>query len=216
MTESGSVGNKKSGSAELVLSAMSASDLAQVVEAHLESFPGFFLTFLGAEFLGLLYESMRTDPEGLVLVASSGQGVEGFVAGVTQQSGFYRRLINQKKWAFGIASIKALLKRPSIAPRLIRALKRPAEASSSSAAACLMSIAVRSNARGKGIGKRLVEAFCSEMANRGVSSICLTTDRDDNDETNQFYQKLKFRLSRTFVTPEGRAMNEYVIEVKAA
>jgi GNAT superfamily N-acetyltransferase len=196
----------------LQLREMSVDDLSVVVEAHLESFPGFFLSFLGADFLKLLYESMSTDPEGVVLVAASGKDIEGFVAGVAQQSGFYRRLINKKKWAFARASIKAVLTRPAIAPRLIRALKRPAEADASTAEACLMSIAVRPNSQGKGIGGLLLEGFCREMARRRVSSICLTTDRDDNDETNRFYQNRRFRLSRTFVTPEGRALNEYLIE----
>lgn len=41
----------------------------------------------------------------------------------------------------------------------------------------------------------------------------LTTDRDNNEATNSFYQKLGFVCERTFMTPEGRAMNEYVIDL---
>jgi ribosomal protein S18 acetylase RimI-like enzyme len=76
-----------------------------------------------------------------------------------------------------------------------------------------MSIAVRPESAGKGIGKWLVEAFCKELANRGATAVCLTTDRDKNDQVNQFYQRLGFQLSQTFVTPEGRAMNEYFISL---
>jgi len=193
---------------------MLPDDLPQVVEAHLESFPGFFLTFLGRDFLALLYDSIRTDAQGVVLVAATGETVDGFVAGVTEQNGFYRRLISKRKWAFALASIKGFLKRPAIAPRLLRALKRPEESNTTSAAACLMSIGVRPAAQGRGVGKLLVEAFCSEMAKRRVSSVCLTTDRDDNDETNRFYRKLRFRLTRTVITPEGRALNEYLINIE--
>jgi len=200
--------------AELVVRPMRADEAAAVVAVHLESFPGFFLTFLGADFLRLLYESISNDTQGVVLVVASGQTIQGFVAGVTQQRGFYRRLVNQKKWRFAKASIKALLKRPAIAARLIRALHRPADSNNSSAEACLMSIAVRPAAQGRGIGKLLVEAFCQEMARREVSCVCLTTDRDDNEATNRFYQSLTFNLSRTLVTPEGRVLNEYLLKLK--
>ena len=133
------------------------------------------------------------------------------MAGVTHQSGFYRRLIQKQKWAFALATLEALLKRPAIAPRLVRALRRPEEAQSASAGACLMSIAVHPQSEGKGMGSQLVEAFCEELSQHGASSICLMTDRDNNDRINRFYQRLGFQLSNTFITPEGRAMNEYLM-----
>jgi ribosomal protein S18 acetylase RimI-like enzyme len=188
-------------------------DLRQVVDVHLKSFPGFFLSFLGPRFLTLFYKSLQSDPDGVVLVAYSNSLIEGFVAGVMHQSGFYHRLVKRQKWSFATAAFGAFLRSPSIAPRLIRALRRPVEAVSAPADACLMSIAVRPESAGKGIGKWLVEAFCKELANRGATAVCLTTDRDKNDQVNQFYQRLGFQLSQTFVTPEGRAMNEYFISL---
>ncbi len=106
-----------------------------------------------------------------------------------------------------------MLKKPSIAPRLWRALRRPAETQESAAEACLMSIAVRPEAAGQGIGQQLVMAFCQELARQGAPAVCLTTDRNQNERTNHFYQQLGFSLSKTYVTPEGRAMNEYVIDL---
>ena len=73
-----------------------------------------------------------------------------------------------------------------------------------------MSIAVSPEFQGRGIGKQLVEAFCQELASRGEPAVCLTTDRDHNEAVNRFYQRLNFKLVRSFITPEGRAMNEYV------
>jgi ribosomal protein S18 acetylase RimI-like enzyme len=192
---------------------MTPADLQEVVEVHLASFPGFFLTFLGRRFLTLLYEQMQHDDEGVVLVAASADRIAGFVAGVRHQGGFYQRLIARKKWAFARAAFWAVLRRPAILPRLVRALRRPAEAQRSAAAACLMSIAVRPEAAGQRIGQQLVRAFCGEMWQRGAPAVCLTTDRDSNELTNRFYQQLGFQLSSTFVTPEGRAMNEYFISL---
>ena len=195
----------------VVIRQMMAPDLERIVEIHLESFPGFFLTFLGHDFLILLYQGIQSDPEGIVLVATNGGQIEGFVAGVLHQSGFYQGLLKKRKWAFVAAALGALLRRPSIAPRLGRALMRPSEVRQSSAEACLMSIAVCPESEGRGIGQQLVEVFCDELARRGASAVCLTTDRDKNDSVNRFYQRLGFRLSNPFVTPEGRAMNEYLM-----
>jgi GNAT superfamily N-acetyltransferase len=192
---------------------MLRGDIAEIVQVHLESFRAFFLTFLGPDFLSLLYLGIQGDPQGIVLVASCDGRIEGFVAGVEQQSGFYRRLIARDKWRFAFASVPALVRKPTLAPRLLRALRRPAEAQHASAQACLMSLAVRPAAEGQGIGRRLVRAFCRELAGRGVSAVCLTTDRDQNERVNRFYQKLGFELGTPFTTPEGRAMNEYVLDL---
>ncbi len=191
---------------------MVPGDLESVVEIHLQSFQGFFLTFLGADFLHLLYSGIMDDSAGIVLVGCTADGhIEGFVAGVTQQSGFYQRLLKRRKWAFAVTALGALIRRPAIAPRLLRSLRRSQETQQASAEACLMSIAVRPQVTGAGLGQRLVHAFCQALMDHGANTVCLTTDRDNNERVNCFYRQLGFRLSREYTTPEGRAMNEYVI-----
>lgn len=189
-------------------------DVDAIVGIHLLSFPGFFLTFLGADFLCLLYSGLLKDREGILLVADQAGSLGGIVAGVTRQSGFYGRLLKGQKWRFAAAAVGALVRRPSIAGRLLRALKRPKEASEASEEACLMSIAVAPQAAGRGLGAALVWAFCEELRVRSVSRFCLTTDRDENGEVNAFYARLGFELARTFTTPEGRRMNEYVMTLE--
>jgi ribosomal protein S18 acetylase RimI-like enzyme len=190
---------------------MHSSDIPAVVTIHLESFSGFFLSFLGPRFLTLLYEGFLDEPQGLALVAYSDSAIEGFVAGVTDQSGFYRRLIKKRAWLFAWASLRAVIRRPHIVPRLVRALGQSRRSQKSAANASLMSIAVRPGASGKGAGRELVSAFNSAMGSRGIREYCLTTDRDHNYRVNEFYRRLGFRLAGTFVTSEGRAMNEYVM-----
>jgi ribosomal protein S18 acetylase RimI-like enzyme len=202
-------------SQEMSIRPMRSADIPEVVRIHLESFPGFFLTFLGIRFLRLLYDSIAAAPEGVVLVACDRDGtISGFAAGVTQQSGFYSRLLRRRKWRFAMASFGALLRRPTIVPRLLGALHRPEDAEESSVPACLMSISVRPSARGIGAGRALVDAFGSELRARGVRTFCLTTDRDDNDDVNDFYRRSGFTLQRSFVTREGRPMSEYVMRIR--
>ncbi len=193
---------------------MQSSDVPQVVETHLASFPGFFLSFLGPRFLRLLYGNLITDIQGICWVACTGDRLDGFVAGVVEQRGFFRNVLRKRWWQFSWAAVGAALRRPWIVPRLLRALKRPETAGEASAEACLMSIAVHPRARTRGLGRLLVETFSAEAGRRGVKTYCLTTDREGNEQVNQFYRTLGFRLGRTFVTPEGRTMNEYVISLE--
>ena len=190
---------------------MRPEDVDAVVGLHVRAFPGFFLSSLGPAFLRLLYMGILSDPGGLACVAERDGELCGFVAGVLEQRGFYSRLIRRRKWRFAAASVPALLRRPRIALRLLRALRAPALADESSASACLLSIAVDPASEGKGIGARLVGEFCRRASAGGASLLCLTTDRDANERTNAFYGRLGFTIARTFQTPEGRAMNEFRI-----
>jgi len=190
-----------------------ASDLEAIVEVHMSSFPGFFLAFLGPKFLKVFYQEVQAHRHGILQVAETGLKIVGFVAGVTQQADFYRYLVKERKWAFAFAAMGAAARRPMIVPRLIRALGKPHE-SITSAAACLMSIAVAPASASTGIGAALVRSFSEELRRRSIKRFCLTTDRDGNDKVNNFYQKCGFKLTQVFCTYEGRWMNEYVMEVE--
>lgn len=188
---------------------MSRGHVAAVVEVHQQSFPSFFLTFLGPRFLRLLYTSIVESPQGVGFVYAEGGQVLGFVAGVANPSGFYSSLIRRRLPAFMMAACTAALRRPSIIARLFRALTYPSQTPAGNSSATLMSIGTRPDCQGRGVGKLLVEAFLGEMRGRGVRSVNLTTDRDNNDAINLFYRKLGFSWVRSYTTPENRAMNEY-------
>jgi len=195
---------------------MVLSDLVRVVNVHIDSFPGFFLSFLGSAFLRQLYTAALADPSGISFVAVSEKGPVGFIVGTTQPSGFYRRLLRQRWWRFVLASAAPALTHPRIIPRLLRALSIPGQATQQKGRGTLMSIAVLPEVQGDGTGQALVRSFLKEAGRRGLHQVDLTTDRDNNEAANRFYQKLGFICERTYTTPEGRVMNEYVIDVAAA
>lgn len=202
---------------EIIVKTIEANDknkvkhyIKNIVNIHLASFKGFFLSSLGSRFLYLLYLNIARDKNGIILTAEINGEQVGFVAGVLDQEGFYKRLIRGQLCKFAIASIPGLLRKPGIILRLIRALKRPEEASAYSSRACLMSIGVDPRYQGKRVGEILIEAFCNQLIRNRCKTFCLTTDKYDNDRVNKFYQKMGFELVRTFITPEGRVMNEYL------
>jgi ribosomal protein S18 acetylase RimI-like enzyme len=188
---------------------MQAQDIRQVVTVHLTSFKGFFLSFLGNDFLAQLYSGIIDDPNGIAFVYED-QTILGFVAGTTRPANFYRQLIIRRWWRFCLASIKPILLKPNIIPRLLRAFNMPNSVTTESNRGTLLSIAVSPNSQGRGCGELLVKAFLDESARRGIKKVDLTTDAVNNDLVNMFYQKLGFAIERSFVTPEGRLMNEYV------
>jgi ribosomal protein S18 acetylase RimI-like enzyme len=192
---------------------MTGADVEAVVQVHLRGFPSFFLTELGPRFVHELYRATLADPDGFGVVAQDGQTISGFATGTAQPAGFYRRLLCRRWWRFALASAVPVMRRPRIAPRLVRALAMPGRVTRQPGRGTLMSIAVVPEGRGQGIGGALVRAFIDEAGRRGVRQVDLTTDQQDNQTGNRFYGSLGFVRERTFTTPEGRVMNEYVIDV---
>jgi len=190
---------------------MDINDVNAVVKVHLSSFQGFFLTFLGHQFLSELYAGIVADSTGIAFVYREEARVLGFVAGTSQPAGFYSRLLHRRWWRFASASLIPILKNPLIIPRLLRAIRKPQDDPNQPDTGTLMSVAVSPEAQGRGLGQALVKAFLEEAAERGLKHVDLTTDKNNNDSVNQFYQRMGFRCSRNFVTSEGREMNEYVI-----
>ncbi len=190
------------------------AQLDQVLTVHLQSFPGFFLSFLGPRFLREFYRSFLDDPAGMAFVAVDEQGrVQGVVAGPQSPDGYFRRLLKRRWWAFCLASTGAVLRRPTIVPRLFRAVFYRGEAPSGPPRALLSSIAVAPSAQGQGVGRLLVNAWVAEARRRGCTGCFLTTDRDGNDAVNTFYQRLGWRLADSYATPQGRQMNRYVLDL---
>jgi ribosomal protein S18 acetylase RimI-like enzyme len=188
-------------------------DVPGIVMVHMASFQQFFLTFLGPGFLARLYLEISREPGAVFLVATDGGGrVVGFAAGVADLPAFYRRAARTKWFTFGMASVRAALSRPSILPRLWRALRAADQAKGASCSASLMSIAVAPETKGAGIGKRLITAFLERMDQQGQTKVCLVTDRDNNAATLGFYDGLGFQKTREFQTREGRWVCEYMID----
>ena len=143
-------------------------------------------------------------------MAIDGDRVVGFVAG-TGTGGSYRRAARRRWLRFGVASVGACLRKPATAFRLLRAFYAPPRTTSDGA--LLMSLAVDPGTQGKGAGKLLTTAFVGCARQRGAGAVVLTTDRLNNDVTNAFYRGQGFTVASEYVTREGRAMNEYILEL---
>jgi len=198
----------------ILLRPMLQEDIPLVVSVHLAAFPNFFLSFLGPRFLSLYYSQICASPDGIAFVhLDQFSKVAGFVAGSSNPSGFYSRLLKKHWFGFAFASLGAVVRRPIIISRLFRAVLHPGQNPVGKDVAGLYSIGLMPALRGTGAGERLVRAFLSEVGHRGGGNVFLTTDKENNIAVNKFYLKLGFSLKREYATPEGRVMNEYWINL---
>ncbi|MFN8468695.1 MAG: GNAT family N-acetyltransferase [Caldilineaceae bacterium] len=189
---------------------MVEADVDEVARVHLLAFPNFFLSFLGERFLRELYMGILNDISGIAFVLEVNEQVCGFVAGTDNSAGLYMRLLKERWWRFGWACAGKALRCPRIVPRLLRAFSAPSDKQREPGCGLLMSLATRPDFQGKHCGRSLVDAFLVAAAQHGLHAVALTTDRDNNEHVNRFYQHLGFELAETYVTAEGRSMNEYV------
>jgi GNAT superfamily N-acetyltransferase len=193
---------------------MSSDNVNQVVSIHLQSFPGFFLSFLGTRFLSLYYAKICAAPEGIGFVYFNALGVPaGFVAGSSNPRGFYSRLLKRDWLWFGLASVGAIIRNPTIIGRIARGVFHPRGNPVGDDVAGVFSIGVLPEQKGTGVGKLLVQAFLYEAKMQGCKRVFLTTDHDDNEAVNAFYLKLGFSVGRHYETSEGRRMNEYWVNL---
>ena len=187
-------------------------DLPRIAAIHQKAFSNFFLTRLGGEFLLRYYRLVLHYRAGIVLVSELYGALEGFACGFIDPAEFYR-LMSRNSRLFVLPALTALVREPSLATRILRAVQRiQTSASGELAPSCeLSSVAVAPDAGGRGLGKALVQAFLEQAWSMGARRIYLTTDADANEPANALYRKTGFQHTRRFLRHHGRWMNEYVM-----
>ena len=184
--------------------------IKSIVDMHLTTFPGFFLTFLGPGFLKCLYQAFVTHEASQLLIAKNEQGeLLGFVAFSNDLSALYRHLIRQSLLPLAWFSFSAILRRPSVFFRLLRGLAQPEHSVRTERYAELSSVGVEPNQRHLGVGSALVGEVKKRVDFSTSFYLKLETDANNNDDVNAFYIRNGFTLHHTFTTKEGRKMNEY-------
>lgn len=176
---------------------------------HMAAFPNFFLTQLGLSFLKTLYRGYIEDENSGILVAEINGNLAGFIAYSNEYSKFYKGLLKRHLIRFAFCSLLAAIRHPSFIKRLFGALKKSDEVKKEEAYVELASICVNPKIESRGIGSKLIDKL-KEITDFSIYEyINLETDACDNDTVNKFYVKNGFRVARSYVTAEGRKMNEY-------
>lgn len=183
--------------------------ITEVVAVHQLAFPEFFMTRLGSRFLSVYYETMLRADDSILVYEFDDQGaVAGFAAGYLNRSAYFARL-KRRKIALVGALLPVMLSRPSTLQQIwhnVRStgVRRPAQEAE------LASLAVRPDAQGRGLGARLVSQFERKALLGGKTAVMLTTDTDNNDAVNRFYERCGYQRVEQYLGYRGRRMNRYV------
>ncbi len=200
---------------QLPIRLMEQRDIEAVVQVHLAAFPNFFLTFLGSAFLRELYTAILRDSSGICFICEGRDGVARLCCRHRPTSGVLQASVHNAGGVF----VRG--RRPSNAsPRHCSPVcsarfqcAREVQDSTLPNSALLMSIAIHPSLQGQHCGRYLVEAFLAEADRQGMDAVALDTDRDNNEQVNEFYRRCGFVLARSYITAQGRPMNEYVIQL---
>lgn len=191
----------------MIIRKATINDVDTIVEIHLNTFEGFFLTSLGAEFLRFYYSCFVRSNETVTMIAEENGVIYGFSASSKFCKGFNSRLIKSNLIAFGLLSFKLLLIKPISLLRLVKNLSKKGEnVIDNEDYAELYSIGVCKSAQGKGVGKMLLLKSEQVMKEEGVTRVSLTTDFDNNEQAVGFYHSMGYETLYEFVTYPNRKM----------
>ena len=191
------------------LKSINQKTIQTIAELHKKAFPTFFLTQLGIPFLKTLYTGYIKDKNSGIIVAENKDRIVGFIAYSKDYSSFYKGLIKNHLFKFAFCSLGAAIKHPSFIKRLLGAFKKSDSVVKEEKYFELASICVDPRIESRGVGSKLIDYLKGIVDFDVYAYINLETDADDNEGANYFYVKNGFKLARTFVTAEGRRMNEY-------
>ena len=180
-----------------------------IVSIHLNTFTGFFLTFMGRGFLNQMYRSYCDHDESGLLVAEEDGKAVGFLAYSGNFSSLYKFMIKTRLIPFGWYSIGAFFRRPSAFMHIIKAFLKPSEVKRDEKYVELSSIGVDSIIKSKGVGSLLIDDLKKIVDFNNFAYITLETDAVNNDGAIHFYEKNGFVRERMYETDEGRKMYEY-------
>ncbi len=176
-------------------------DARAVAALHASQISEGFLSSLGPGFLTRLYRRIVASPDAFLLVAASADGsVTGFIAGTTDTRALYRQFLLRDGARAALSAGSRLV---GGVRRAVETLRYAGATASGLPAAELLATAVAPTARGRGVGRSLVEAFLAELGARDVAAAKVTVAAD-NDPARRLYGQAGFRWAADLEVHRGR------------
>jgi len=172
---------------------LTTGDAYDVARLHIQGIPTGFISSLGLPFVTAVYGAVADDPTSFGLVAHQDNAVIGFAAFSSNISRLYRAVVLKKGPRFAVMLAGKMFSLKTI-KRLCEVLFYPSRTAKLNLPdAELLAIAVARQARGKGLGVRLLEKGLRQCAEANIPAVKVLVAAD-NRPANNLYRKCGFRL----------------------
>jgi GNAT superfamily N-acetyltransferase len=214
---------------------MAERDLPQVARLHEVSLQHGFFVDLGARFLTSYHRSFLSSPLAVAVVASEDDDVLGFVVGPLRSAEHYRWVVRHHGARLALGALVGVLARPRLWGTFVRTrlghyargvwetlLSRRGrragvpgdEGERRSAPAVLTHVAIREDARGRGLGALLVGAFEDACRAADASEIRLVTEAEGG--AADYYREHGWRQADERTGRDGERMLEFRRDLTAS
>jgi ribosomal protein S18 acetylase RimI-like enzyme len=192
---------------------MTSDDAAAVARLHVMEIPDGFLSSLGPGVLQHVYRALPRTDEGFGFVVGPPDDLLGFVTCATQLKRLYRGILGREGIAMAIRMLPRMF-RPRAIRHVFQTLLYPGKATCMGYPdAEILSVVTSPAARGRGIGRLLMDAALAEFARRGCVRVKVLVGAN-LEPANAYYRKCGFELAGAIEHHE-RAENIYVIDLKS-
>ena len=187
-------------------------DYSAVANLHINEISRGFLSTLGNVFLLRLYETINKEDGACVLVARENKDILGFIAGVIDTKGLFKKIV-MKKWMYLLPPLVWYIFRFAVLKKMVETVmygfkKKDSSESIGTCTAELLAIAVGKDFQGKGIGRMLLSELEVFFTSKDISKYKVVTFSLDN-QSNKFYTSCDFKQVKSFLH-HGNVMNEYI------
>lgn len=189
---------------------MKSEHVSQVAQLHIQNIKEGFISSLGHKFVCCLYQAIVESYRAFGFVAVRDGKVLGFITCAENTDAVSKLVLRRNLFKLLWAYLPKMLRLKNIKNSL-ESLLCPAHRGNDLPSADLLAIVVAQEARGLGLGKRLVEASCSEFRKRGVETF--KTMVDELFSANDFYKHIGFKHVGKY-RHHGDMHNTYVLEIK--
>lgn len=190
---------------------MVENDSFLVAKLHREGITTGFLSTLGIVFLQRLYRAIDREKGGCVFVAADDGNFCGFIAGTIDIHSTFRKVLIKNCLVLGVAIIQYMFSAKNLikmAETILYGFRSDGGKSEDrQCRAELFSIVVANAARGKGVGKCMVEKLEQYFKEKGIRQYKVVT-ASNNQGANKFYRKCNFILKSSFAH-HGNVLNLY-------
>lgn len=195
----------------MILRRAEKQDYISIAQLHREGIKKGFLSSLGIPFLSRLYWAIGNEPGACVIIAEENDQVAGFISGVVDIEGLYKKIL-LCNWFHFVMPLVGYLVNVAVVKQMVETVlyglkTKKNKNHTHNCTAELLSVAVNSNYRGQGVGKNLVEALEIFFKKEYVKEYNVVTFSRD-DRSNGFYNACNFSFAGTF-THHGNVMNIY-------